>query len=617
MAHRLQYRRDTRENWLKYNPVLMEGEVGYETDTHHQKVGDGVSTYSELEYEVGVGNITQEMGDSETLVMSQKAVSEAIPKVVNDLTTGGADKALSAEMGKELNEKINSNTTLVAIGKNIFTKENSTPKVVIDENGEYTSHNNYNTTDYIKVEPSCNYKYLDSSGGFRNLLLYDGDKNPIIGSYTTNLTYFRTTPNTKYVRLSYRITATQNQLEKGLHETVYEEPTYKRLIDGDKISPQSVSTDSLADTSIYPGGKNLLNRDYEEKGFQLSKDGTLEPASTASTSEFIPVNYGDVIFWSGVKASTSDSNVISRFAIYDAYKNLVFFTTQSTGVMYDSYAIPRNVRYIRLTYRTANTNIQVEKGAQTEYEPFIPKRKLNASALGITVPNTDTPYLLNQWYGKNLTVDGDSITHDQGQKNYWQYVLRDKLEMNILRSNDFVGADGTTNFVGTNGVAGSRIAYGVEQNDVKYCIGSRYQYLDDNADLIIIAGGTNDWVHNGVDLGTMTDRTNVTFYGALHLLCVGLIEKFPSKQIAFMTPIKRTNYLDHTNKFGKTLEEYADAIIEVCGYYGIPVIDLFHELCMNPSIPIQKELYFADDTHPNTAGQKRMGDKVVTKVLGL
>lgn len=78
MAHRLQYRRDTRENWLKYNPVLMEGEVGYEIDTHHQKIGDGVNTYSELEYEVGVGNITQETGDSETLVMSQKIVSELL-----------------------------------------------------------------------------------------------------------------------------------------------------------------------------------------------------------------------------------------------------------------------------------------------------------------------------------------------------------------------------------------------------------------------------------------------------------------------------------------------------------------------------------------------------------
>lgn len=85
MAHRLQYRRDTKANWLKYNPVLMEGEVGYETDTHHQKVGDGVSTYSELEYEVGVGNITQETGDSETLVMSQKVVTEKLSELGSEV----------------------------------------------------------------------------------------------------------------------------------------------------------------------------------------------------------------------------------------------------------------------------------------------------------------------------------------------------------------------------------------------------------------------------------------------------------------------------------------------------------------------------------------------------
>jgi hypothetical protein len=75
MAHRLQYRRDKKANWLKYNPVLMEGEVGYETDTRRKKIGDGVSTYSELEYE-HLLNVTQETGDNETLVMSQKSVTK-------------------------------------------------------------------------------------------------------------------------------------------------------------------------------------------------------------------------------------------------------------------------------------------------------------------------------------------------------------------------------------------------------------------------------------------------------------------------------------------------------------------------------------------------------------
>lgn len=82
MADRIQYRRDTKTNWLKYNPILLEGEVGYETDTHRQKIGDGVKTYSELEYISGVSNITQEMGNSETLAPSQKLLSEQLDSLV-------------------------------------------------------------------------------------------------------------------------------------------------------------------------------------------------------------------------------------------------------------------------------------------------------------------------------------------------------------------------------------------------------------------------------------------------------------------------------------------------------------------------------------------------------
>ena len=82
MANRIQSRRDTKENWLKYDPILLEGEVGYEIDTNLQKIGNGVDSYSNLEY-VGIGNITQETGDSEKLVISQKAVTELIEKLSN------------------------------------------------------------------------------------------------------------------------------------------------------------------------------------------------------------------------------------------------------------------------------------------------------------------------------------------------------------------------------------------------------------------------------------------------------------------------------------------------------------------------------------------------------
>ena len=57
-------------------------------------------------------DVVQGTGASETKVMSQKSVTEtflAKEEIVNNLTTGGADKALSAEMGKVLKKYLEDN----------------------------------------------------------------------------------------------------------------------------------------------------------------------------------------------------------------------------------------------------------------------------------------------------------------------------------------------------------------------------------------------------------------------------------------------------------------------------------------------------------------------------
>ena len=48
MRHR--HRNDTAANWTKHNPVLADGELVLEMDTHRVKVGDGVRAYRDLEY---------------------------------------------------------------------------------------------------------------------------------------------------------------------------------------------------------------------------------------------------------------------------------------------------------------------------------------------------------------------------------------------------------------------------------------------------------------------------------------------------------------------------------------------------------------------------------------
>lgn len=135
--------------------------------------------------------------------------------------------------------------------------------------------------------------------------------------------------------------------------------------------------------------------------------------------------------------------------------------------------------------------------------------------------------------------------------------------------------------------------------------------------------------HGDVDLGVFEDRypaqplTN--FYAAMHYLCVGLIEKFPSKLIVFNTPIKREELDTENSTTGYKLKQFVQAMREVCEYYAIPICDLFKDCCMNPSINEHYHLYFGstlpnggrDKTHPNEVGEKLMGDTVTARLLCL
>lgn len=50
MADLWQFRRDSAANWTSANPVLADGEMGLESDTHKAKIGDGVTPWTGLLY---------------------------------------------------------------------------------------------------------------------------------------------------------------------------------------------------------------------------------------------------------------------------------------------------------------------------------------------------------------------------------------------------------------------------------------------------------------------------------------------------------------------------------------------------------------------------------------
>lgn len=57
---RVQMRHDTAANWTTYNPILLAGEIGIETNTNRMKLGNGTQNWNSLPYfpaDSGLGSV--------------------------------------------------------------------------------------------------------------------------------------------------------------------------------------------------------------------------------------------------------------------------------------------------------------------------------------------------------------------------------------------------------------------------------------------------------------------------------------------------------------------------------------------------------------------------------
>ena len=138
--------------------------------------------------------------------------------------------------------------------------------------------------------------------------------------------------------------------------------------------------------------------------------------------------------------------------------------------------------------------------------------------------------------------------------------------------------------------------------------------MDDDADIVIVFGGTNDYGHGDAPIGKFSDETQDTFYGGLHTLCRSLIEKFSDSYIIFITPLHRTDEEVATDprKLGvsEPLIKYVNAVREVAEYYSLPVIDFYSDSGIQPNVPIIQEKFMPDGLHPNDAGHKILAKKI-------
>ena len=177
-----------------------------------------------------------------------------------------------------------------------------------------------------------------------------------------------------------------------------------------------------------------------------------------------------------------------------------------------------------------------------------------------------------------------------------------------------------------HGISASTVGYVADHNPMS----RRWNDIPNDADIITVMGGAND-IRQGVPVGTMEDRDDSTFYGALHVIFSGLYKKFyidqgaevgKRKKIIAITPLKLL--LDGPSEIGgngtlRNLEPYVQAFKDVAQYYSCPCLDMYHLSQLDPSICCTVQgtnpdalriytIYQPDGTHPTQAAAEMMAD---------
>ena len=172
------------------------------------------------------------------------------------------------------------------------------------------------------------------------------------------------------------------------------------------------------------------------------------------------------------------------------------------------------------------------------------------------------------------------------------------------------------------GIGGTRIAHQQipsekPRHDLCFC--GRIYDLEPTADVIVIYGGVNDYIHGDAPIGTPEDTTPRTFYGGVEFLMTTAKELYPKAVIAFITPA-RMCYKGNTDMLpsprpekrpdAMPLKHYVEIMKEKGRYHGIPVLDLYEALGIDPNDPADSARYTVDGLHFNDLGHGSLAARI-------
>ena len=319
----------------------------------------------------------------------------------------------------------------------------------------------------------------------------------------------------------------------------------------------------------------LFDRSTIKTGY-MSVSGYVDSGNTNYVhTEKIDVSghEGDTIYFS-IDGTSSNFRYVTA---YDSSDNCV----KDSGIIIESssYTIPIGISKIVISYKnptkyTSYNHFQAEFNRITDYVDYGKKISFDYTIIKSDVDGSiANKNILN---GKKWAVCGDSFSNGdfanaldndyiitegryKGKNKVYGYLIGNRNNMNIQHL----------------AVGGQTMATPSDGSFLNCFSNNIYKTIDSDVDYITLYLGINDSHHRPnstgtdgedtsgiIELGTISDMTINTFYGAWNVVMQYLIEKHPFAHIGIIV------------SNGCETDEYRMATIDIAKKWGVPYIDL-------------------------------------------
>lgn len=451
-----------------------------------------------------------------------------------------------------------------AVVDNAYLNAEGTPTAVDSSGG-----NSWHVVQYVRVFEGLTYYYtnLNVTGEAPHSAFYDANQNLVSvfkQEQGTNIPL--TIPNgVAYVRFSTM--AINNVLKFDIYEnaSVTDLLRFKNdVMSGELFTGANMTRD------------NYINSNGNEQHIAPSN-------GYWQITDYMPVDPNGAYSYSNLNVAGS----APHSAYYDVDKKLVSVFKQVQGENIP-LEVPSNAAYVRFSiYYTA-------KGYNgfslwNEFSIKHLEEKIEAVAF-------DNGF----WSDYGICINGDSIETESAGR--WSAMLKNRVPFKSYQN---------------IAVGGTRIQGQINSDE-------RIAKISSDTDILITAGGTNDWAQN-IPLGSLdTLEDPNTFYGAVDLYIKKVLEKFPDMIVVMASnhfgccPDRFTDSKDVAsgiyNDIDVPIYRYAKAIKDVAEFNSVYYVPIFEECGINKH---NYETYNLSEynnngdhvyLHPNNSGAEKMLD---------